>query len=77
MQSSDKCQISSTVTKEIVQCWQSETNHLGEWERFNVRETEIAGPLTISPLRNTFLKDETVDGRKWRKVMNCAIEAPC
>lgn len=29
----------------------------------NVRETEIAGPLTISPSRNTFLQDETGDGR--------------
>lgn len=28
----------------------------------NVRETEIAGPLTISPSRNTFLQNEAGDG---------------
>lgn len=43
----------------------------------NVKETEIAGPLTISLPRNTFLQDETGNGREWRKVMNRSIESPC
>lgn len=43
----------------------------------NVRETEIAGPFTISPSRNTFLQDETKDRRGWKKTMTCAIERPC
>lgn len=42
----------------------------------NVRETEIAGPLTISHWRNTFLQHEIRDERGWGKVMNYAIECP-